>query len=156
MMRSRFIPALCSVFATLLILNGCATPPDKIAPQYVSEIQYINLTCDQMAAEQSRLLTALAEASRAQHQARGDDALGVLLIGVPTSSLSGSNQASYVARLKGELEALQRAAIKNNCTLAQVTALDAVNAGLAKDAAIMQEFREQKRRETPIGWDWRN
>ena len=37
--------------------------------------------------------------------------MGVIFLGLPVSSLSGSNQASNLARLKGELEAVQKAII---------------------------------------------
>jgi hypothetical protein len=41
----------------------------------------------------------------------------VVLIGLPVSTLSGSNMAAEIAKLKGEMEALNRAAIANNCNL---------------------------------------
>jgi hypothetical protein len=70
-----------------------------------------------MAQEQPRLVSALATASAAQRQARNEDVAGVILIGLPVSPLSGSNMAHEVARPKGELHALQRAAILKTCSL---------------------------------------
>lgn len=83
-------------------------------PAYVSDIAYMPLTCEQLAA------------SDAQRKARSNDTVGVILLGLPVSSLSGSNQASQIARLKGELEALQRAAIKKDCGLELVTPAEMV------------------------------
>lgn len=72
---------------------------------------YRSWTCDQLAEEQPRLVAALSSASDAKRKCRSNDIAGVILLGVPVSSLSGSNMASEVGRLKGELQALQRAAI---------------------------------------------
>lgn len=101
--------------ACALLAAGCATKPENIAPSYVSEMQYLSYTCEQLAEEQARLVAALATASDAQRQARSNDTAGVILLGLPVSSLSGANQASNIARLKGELEALQKAAIRKGC-----------------------------------------
>lgn len=90
-------------------------PPESIPPAYVSYMSYMGWTCDQLAEEQGRLVSALSSASDAQRQARTNDTVGVICIGLPVSSLSGSNQASNIARLKGELEALQKAMIQKNC-----------------------------------------
>jgi hypothetical protein len=114
------LPTFAAAILATLLLGGCATAPENIAPIYVSDFSYSNWTCKQMAEEQPRLVAALATASAAQTQARNDDIAGVILIGLPVSSLSGSNMAHEVARLKGELQALQRAAILKNCSLPAV------------------------------------
>lgn len=97
------------------LLAGCAAKPESIAPAYVSHMSYMNWTCEQLAEEQARLSVALSTASDAQRQARGNDTAGVILLGLPVSSLSGSNQASNIGRLKGELDALQKAMILKDC-----------------------------------------
>jgi hypothetical protein len=66
---------------------------------------------EQLGQEEARLQAALSAASDAQRTARSNDTLGVIFLGLPVSSLSGSNQASNVGRLKGELEAVQKAII---------------------------------------------
>lgn len=111
---------LAGVLFALLFSSGCATKPQNIAATYVSEMGYMNYTCEQLAAEQSRLVAALTTESQAQLQARSNDTIGVILLGLPVSSLSGSNRAAQIARLKGELEALQKASILKNCALPKV------------------------------------
>jgi hypothetical protein len=99
---------------SLLLLNfifGCATAPENIAPAYVSHLQYMQFTLDQLGQEEARLQAALSASSDAQRSARANDTVGIIFLGLPVSSLSGSNQASNVARLKGELEAVQKAII---------------------------------------------
>jgi len=99
---------------SLLLLNfisGCATAPENIAPAYVSHLQYMQFTLEQLGQEEARLQAALSASSDAQRSARANDTVGIIFLGLPVSSLSGSNQASNVARLKGELEAVQKAII---------------------------------------------
>jgi hypothetical protein len=42
-----------------------------------------------------------------QNQTRSNDIAGIILIGLPISSMSGGNIAPEIARYKGKLEAVQ-------------------------------------------------
>jgi hypothetical protein len=101
----------------ICVLSGCAANPESIPPSYVSELSYQQYSCEQLGQEQVRMSSALATASDAQRRARSNDTAGVILLGLPVSSLSGSNQASNIGRLKGEMEAIQRAGTLKNCGL---------------------------------------
>jgi hypothetical protein len=104
-------------------LVGCAKSPESIAPSYVSDITYRPVSCADLAVESARIQQALARASTQQEQARGNDTVGVILLGLPVSSLSGDNVAPEIARLKGELEAIHRVSLQKKCNLsAQATA----------------------------------
>ena len=96
-------------------LSACAKSPESIQPAYVSEVGYHSWSCRQLGAEAGRLRTALATASVQQENARTNDTIGVILIGVPVSSLSGDNIAPQIARLKGEQEAIRKASITKRC-----------------------------------------
>jgi hypothetical protein len=96
-------------------LGACAKHPDAIAATYVSHASYRGLDCDALSQEQQRLGAILARASNQQENARMNDALGIILIGVPVSSLSGDNIAAEIARLKGENEALNRRMLEADC-----------------------------------------
>jgi len=98
-----------------LIIMGCATAPDKIAPTYVSGLQYQSLDCEQIGEETRLVEGALATASEAQKKARSNDTIGVIFLGLPVSSLSGSNQASHIANLKGQLAALGKINVVKKC-----------------------------------------
>ncbi|WP_202716939.1 hypothetical protein [Thiothrix subterranea] len=52
--------------------------------------------------------------SKMQNSKANVDAAGVFLVGIPVSKLSGDFQAD-VARLKGEVEAIETAQVKKNC-----------------------------------------
>jgi len=97
------------------IIAGCATAPQNIAPTYVSELSFQHLGCQHIYAERQRTIQALATASHTQSLARSNDTLGVLLIGLPVSTLSGSNQAAYIANLKGTIDALGNMGARKGC-----------------------------------------
>ena len=104
-------PLVVIALAIVSLVSGCATAPENIAPAYVSHLAYMQYTVEQLGQEEARLQAALSTSSDAQRKARSNDTLGVIFLGLPVSSLAGSNQASNVARIKGELEAVQKAII---------------------------------------------
>ncbi|MDG2176910.1 MAG: hypothetical protein P8M72_12370 [Gammaproteobacteria bacterium] len=104
---------ITKVFA-ILLLTGCASRPDAIAPISVPASDYANLSCQQTAATLSEKRDSLAEAERQQSRAATGDAVGVFLILIPTSTLFGGDNEGVVAQLKGEVIALERA-IGLNC-----------------------------------------
>jgi hypothetical protein len=62
-----------------------------------------------------RLNQALATASAQQSNARSNDTVGIILIGLPVGSMSGQSIAPQIALYKGQLEAVHRASIRNSC-----------------------------------------
>lgn len=97
------------VLAALLAASGCAKGPDAITPMAMPVNAYSGLTCEQLAAEHQRSTTALAAVSAQQKQAVTGDAVGVFLVGVPMSSLTGGDKEGFVAQHKGEVIAVQAA-----------------------------------------------
>jgi len=95
--------------------TACAPTPESIAPAYVSELPYRGYSCDQLGEEQARLNQALATASGQQNNARSNDVVGIILIGMPVGSMSGQSIAPQIALYKGQLEAVHRASIRNSC-----------------------------------------
>ena len=108
--------------AIVITATGCAKAPESIQASYVSPLRYQGLSCRQLAVEASNLDGALATASAQQRQARTNDTVGVILIGLPVSSFSGGNVAADVARLKGEREAVRQTALAKGCGGAGVPA----------------------------------
>ena len=89
-------------------------------PAYVSHLNYLNWNCHQLAGEGQRLSSALAQASTQQENARSNDTVGVIFLGLPVSSLSGDNIAPEIGRLKGEQEAIRKASMSKACETASV------------------------------------
>lgn len=102
------------------LLASCATPPDKIEAAYVSPIQYENYTCEQIAAEAGRVSDRALQALGAQKKKAQNDAVkvGVALVLFWPAALfvdgKGANE-SEVARLKGEMETLEKVSIQKEC-----------------------------------------
>lgn len=101
--------------AALALAAACAPTPESIAPAYVSELPYRAYTCEQLGEENARLNQALSTASVAQNTARTNDTVGIILIGLPIGSMSGQSIAPQIALYKGQLEAVQKASIRNHC-----------------------------------------
>ena len=99
----------------LLVLAGCAKNPDAIAPMAMPVNAYLGLSCEQLAAEHQRSSAALAAVEAQQRSAATGDAVGVFLIGVPVSSLSGADKEGLVAQHKGEIIAIEGAMRGQQC-----------------------------------------
>ena len=102
------------------MLAACATPPKDIAPAYVSPVLYQNLTCQQLAAEAARVSAAAAVASGQQEAQQGRDAVAVttavVLFWPALFFVQGDKaNAAEIARLKGEMQAIEQANISKGC-----------------------------------------
>lgn len=111
---------IVGVVAVAAALGACAKSPESISASYVSEVGYQAWSCQQLSDETLRLSSAYASAAQQQEKARTNDVVGVILIGLPVSSLSGDNIAPEIARLKGEQEAVRKAMVIKNCAVAAV------------------------------------
>lgn len=59
------------------------------------------------------------QAFKPQEDVRTGDTVDVIFLGLPVSSMSGSNVAPEIARPKGEINAVRRVGMKNSCNLPQ-------------------------------------
>lgn len=94
------------LLGSVLALAACAQSPDSIAPVSMAGA-FDTVSCDY--ARQALLAErqTLASLSSAQSSAVAGDAVGVLLIGVPVSSLTGGDKAGLIAASKGKVMALE-------------------------------------------------
>jgi hypothetical protein len=99
-----------------LVLSACANRPESIRASYVSHEKFAHLDCMTLTNKMGDTRSELDKISRMQNDKANGDAVGVFLLGVPFSKLSGDHEGD-VARLKGEVEALQTAQVKNRCTV---------------------------------------
>jgi len=111
---------LIVVTAMAVALCACAKKADKISATYVSPLQYNSLTCAQIAEESARVAARASSVSGAQNKQAKNDAIatgvGVVVFWPALLFLSpGKDQSAEVGRLKGEMEALEQAAIAKNC-----------------------------------------
>lgn len=97
-------------FATLAIVAlsvaACAKSPDAIAPVSMGNA-FAGVPCEQAAQSLNIERQSLAALESKQRGAVAGDAIGVFLIGVPVSSLTGSNVEGQIAATKGKALALE-------------------------------------------------
>lgn len=97
-----------------MLMVGCANRPETIHASFVSHERFMDLSCMQLVTKMSATRSDLDKFSKMQDSKATGDAWGVFLLGVPFSKLSGDHEGD-VARLKGEVEAIETAQIKSRC-----------------------------------------
>jgi hypothetical protein len=106
-----------------LIVSGCATAPEKVAPAYVSPVQFANYDCDQIRVELERVSHRVTEVSGQQRKKRNQDtaavAVGVVIFWPALFFLMSDDNKAELSRLKGEYEALNRTAVEKKCPVAE-------------------------------------
>jgi len=105
--------ALALTVATVLSA-GCANRPESIRASFVSHEKYTHLDCIQLATKMGDTRAELEKYSKLQDSKANGDAVGVFLVLIPVSKLTGDHEGD-VARYKGEVEAIETAQIKMKC-----------------------------------------
>lgn len=103
------------IAAALCVTSACAQKPETIERAYISPATYSNYNCTQLSQEAVRIDGALSRAYAQQNKARRNDTWGVVLVGVPVSSLSGGNVSDQIADLKGQKYTLEQTQIQRSC-----------------------------------------
>lgn len=103
------------VAAIALTMAGCASAPSSIKPASVSVSGYAGLSCGQLASKANALAASYKVAADKQSSTRKGDVMGVLLIGLPTASMSGKDNSAEIARIKGEQAAVSKARTAKGC-----------------------------------------
>ena len=107
--------------SAVVILGGCATASKDITAAYVSPLQYQSHDCEQLSAEVQRIQARINQVGGRLDQAASNDktitGVGIILFWPALFALGGTKQqeADY-ARLKGEYDAIQQAAITKKCS----------------------------------------
>jgi hypothetical protein len=101
-------------------LSSCASKPKDIEAAYVSSTLYESLPCDRLREEATAVSARAIAASGVQQKKADNDAVAVgvgLVIFWPALFFAKGDGASAaeVARLKGEMKAIETASLKNNC-----------------------------------------
>lgn len=102
------------LITTIVLLSACANRPETIRASHVSHEKFTHLECAHLSTKMSDARAELDKYSKLQDSKATGDAWGVFLLGIPFSKLSGDHEGD-VARMKGEVEAIDTAQIKNKC-----------------------------------------
>lgn len=107
------------ILSVLALLAGCATPPNDIKATSVSAKNYSGLSCEQLAQKAISTNHDIAPLVGKQQSVSESDAMGVFWLGLPVGSMSDNDDAKArvekIARLKGELAAIQSARTRAGC-----------------------------------------
>lgn len=114
-------------------LAGCASSSKEISAAYVSPIMYQGYSCQQLAGEMQRISARVQQVSGTVDGRANNDAammgIGLILFWPSLFFIKGDGpEAQELARLKGEYDAVNQAAIRQNCGTAQTPAALPVNA----------------------------
>ena len=113
-----------AVAAIATILAGCASRAENISAAYVSPVLYENLSCQQLARDAPKLAATkefrAQTAAGMQNKKAGQDAaamtVGLVLFWPALFFTQGDGaQAAEVARLKGEMQAIEDASTRKGC-----------------------------------------
>lgn len=113
-------PALPIILACSVMLSACAEKSEDIQASYVSPIQYQGFSCRQLSEEAARLSAKASQVAGIQDKNAQNDAVATgvsLVLFWPAMFFIGGNKdnAAELSRLKGEMEALEKASIAKNC-----------------------------------------
>jgi len=97
-------------------LTACATRPENIAAADIGSGAYNGRSCAQLAERNTHYTQELASLSADQNRAADGDALGVFLLGLPMSSMSGNDRETDIAIVRGHLNEIESARQARNCT----------------------------------------
>lgn len=125
----------------LLLVAGCASRPESIPASHVSHEKYIDNDCQVLYGKLSGAQSELARYSDLQNSAANSDAVGVFLLGIPFSKLSGDH-AGNVAKWKGEIEAIETAKVKNKCGASSASSANGNDAQTTKAPSIEEKLRQ--------------
>jgi hypothetical protein len=89
----------------LVALGACAKQPGKIAPVSIGDA-YSNISCKRAASLYDAEAAKVPGLVASQKSAVAGDAVGVFLLGVPMSSLSGGDLEGEISTTKGKIVAL--------------------------------------------------
>lgn len=114
-MKSAYIALSAAIF-----VGGCASRATDIQASYVSPLMYQNLDCEQLQGEAQRVSQRAMAAAGVQDKKAGQDAavmaVGLVLFWPALFFTSGDGAAAAeVARLKGEMQAIEDASTANSC-----------------------------------------
>lgn len=104
------------ILLAALAVSACAQQPERIAAIEVSGDPYRGYSCKQLNAEHLKISQELEAASADQKKAANSDAVGVFLLGLPVSSMSGNDKEAQIAVAKGRLNELDKKKLERNCS----------------------------------------
>ena len=109
--------------AVVPLVSACASKSDKIDASYVSPLVYSDHNCRQIKQELLRVNRKVLEVTKTQDKIASNDSVamgvGLVVFWPALFFIESSDKSDELARLKGEYEAIEQAAIEKECDVAQ-------------------------------------
>jgi len=99
----------------VIVLSACAKQPEQRAAADIGEAGCESWSCRQLTSESTSVSANLENLSAKQRSAASGDSVGVFLLGLPLSSMSGNDQETNIAVAKGQLQAVEQVMVDKNC-----------------------------------------
>ena len=116
------VKKILTIVTAVTFFGACASKPEKISASYVSPLQYQGYNCNQIQMELMRVNRKIIEITGLQQKEYEKDSaamgVGLILFWPALFFLIGEDKKGELARLKGEYEALEVAAIEKECDIA--------------------------------------
>lgn len=136
------------LISATLLLPGCfniASAPSQISGSYTSEFKYNSYTCDMLSVEFNSLSRRESQLVTAQEQRRSSSMVQAFWIGYGNGD---GVEASELANVRGEKEAVRRAMESKHCGEAQPTnttfqANPATQSATNRDLQTIEEWRSK-------------
>ena len=111
---------LVAILLSVSLATGCATASKNISSSYVSPMQYNNYTCEQLSQE-ARVSEVGGAVDSKAHADKWITGAGIVLFW-PALFFVGNNKdkEAEFSRLKGEYEAVQKAAVQKQCFVKKI------------------------------------
>lgn len=103
------------ILPCILLASACAKQADQIPAANLGPNPYLGASCNQLAETKLQLEQNLETLTAAQKNAATGDTVGVILLGLPLSSMSGNDKETDIAITKGKIQAVQSAQLKRKC-----------------------------------------
>lgn len=103
------------ILACLTAVTACAKAPENIPAVSIGSNEYRGYSCRQLAEAEVKYTQALTNLSAAQKDAQSGDAMGVFLLGLPLSSMSGNDNETNIAVTKGHIQAIEAERARKGC-----------------------------------------
>ena len=104
-----------AIVALAFTLASCAERPENIAAIPMDNAGYNNLSCKKLAREETQIRNDLDALSARQNKTASRDFWGVFLLGLPVSSMSGSDKEALIGVAKGKLDAIDLVQVDKDC-----------------------------------------
>ena len=107
---------------SVLFMAGCASKAEDISASYISPVTYESYSCSQLREEAERVSGRAGQAAGIQDEKPRNDTIAtaatVIIFWPAAFFVSGNGaNAAEVARLKGQIDAIEQASIKKHCGL---------------------------------------